>query len=847
MKWLIIAALVIGLVSAMPACGNYQYHDFVWEENYLAPARPPDTLLDNCRNIGVDKSICDAIANQSLTDLQKRRLVLDGLLRNSSFPDFETAKAWNNGIQFTNYAPDGIATRSSTNIRDAWLKIVAIDPSVYGRNGNGLLVNGLLVNGSSAINSRYGFSFVVAREQFPGDCATSYEVCGYNSALQNWFSNGQANSKLVITSQYLIHHYVEVTHCYSVGDETICYTTCDYAYSEDRRDALTLTDRVGVKNETAGSFAFSFIESQEKGLVDGWLVFTSTSDFNYAEFAIQNSYIKFLESAYRLDSNLTPYNTITPEALDSPNDFEFYGTAITSREEFEGTGKALIDYLSENDSSVLVRMSGSNVTINDTGNYRYEKIHFLIPAEELNCSFDFYSHFSHTHLDNFCNLSGQEPVINLTVANRTDENFVVNVGFYDNSTGDTFANKTIELRYGNQTVYVVTDDNGEAEAEFTYSQYSSIVYAEFQTDFEVKSTKAQLVLPSELPPLLLDILYLLLILLALYILYKLSKRAWQVNPSLVVFLLLLPAIVHAGNSTVSIQVTQSSCNTSGDLVAMIENLPVCIAEAFFSLIFSGLTLAVQMFMNGAFALILAVPDVNWFCGPYSLVMGIIESLYTLLLMGLGMYYIIRSSDVEGRITAKKWLKNIFLMIAVLTFSFYIFQVILEVNQAIASNLLEQASTDFFSVQTTLSDFVFAVSILLFANSLAMLTFFTLLMRYLMLPFLLLLFPFAIFFYFIPVTEGFGKFLLKLILLVIFMTSVDALLIRGFFTLFNTADPTLADEFIRAMSAIMAFGAIGMVNLAIYAIALLEVMQQGLKIASQIIAQAVRIAILAALL
>jgi len=842
MKWIIIAALVIGLVSAMPTCGNYQYHDFVWEENYLAPTRPPDTLLDNCRNIGIDKSICDAIANQSLTDLQKRRLVLDGLLENSSFPDFGTTRAWNNVIQFTNYPPDGVATRSSRNIRDAWLKIVSIDPSLYGRNGSGLLVNG-----SSVINSKYGFSFVVAREQFPGDCTTSYGVCGYNSVLQNWFSNGKANSKLVINSQYLIHHYVEVTHCYSSGDETICYTTCEYSYSEDRRDALTLTDKVGVKNETAGSFAFSFIESQENGLVDGWLVFISTSDFNYAEFAMQNSYIKFMESAYRIASNFTPYNTITPEALDSPNDFGFYGAAILSREKAEMNGSKLMDYLAGNDSAVLSRMSENGVVLNGTAGYRYEKIHFLVPAEELNCSFDFYSHFSYTHLDNFCNLSGQEPVINLTVTNRTDENFGVKVRFYDNRTGEAFANKTIELGYGNQTVYAVTDGNGEAEAGFNYSPYSSIVYAEFQTDFKVKSTRAQIILPSELPPLLLDILYLLLILLALYILYKLSRRVWQVNPSLVIFLLLLPAIVHAGNSTVSIQVTQSSCNTSGDLIAMIQSLPVCIAEAFFSLIFSGLTLAVQMFMNGTFTLILAVPDANWFCGPYSLVMGIIESLYTLLLMGLGMYYIIRSTDVEGRITAKKWLKNMFLMIIVLTFSFYIFQAILGVNQAIASNLLEQASMDFFSVQTTLSDFVFAVSILLFANSLAMLTFFTLLMRYLMLPFLLLLFPFAIFFYFIPITEGFGKFLLKLILLVVFMTSVDALLIRGFFTLFNTADPTLADEFIRAMAAIMAFGAIGMVNLAIYAIALLDAIQQGLKIASQIIAQAVRIAILAALL
>jgi len=318
------------------------------------------------------------------------------------------------------------------------------------------------------------------------------------------------------------------------------------------------------------------------------------------------------------------------------------------------------------------------------------------------------------------------------------------------------------------------------------------------------------------------------------------------NSYLIVILLLLLSAVYAENQ-VNITVTQSACSNSGDLIATIQNLPVCIAESIFNLIFSGLAFAVKMFMNASFALLLAVPDVHWFCGPYSTVMGIIESLYTLLIMGLGLYYIIRSTDVEGRLTAKRWLKNLFLMMIVLSFSFYIFDMILQVNNSIASTLLSQASTNFFSVQSGFSDLIFASIILMLFVMGGILSFFTLLIRYLMLPFLLLLFPFTIFFYFLPITEGFGRFMLKFTLLIVFMTSVDALLILGFFSVFNASDPTLMDGFIRAMAALAAFSSIGIVNLVIFVIALLMVVQQGLKLAGEAIAWAVRLAFLASML
>jgi hypothetical protein len=316
------------------------------------------------------------------------------------------------------------------------------------------------------------------------------------------------------------------------------------------------------------------------------------------------------------------------------------------------------------------------------------------------------------------------------------------------------------------------------------------------------------------------------------------------NTSLLLLLLLASA---SFAQSVDITISQSQCNPSGDLIATLQNLPVCIAESLFTLLFNGLIAAVRAFIEATFSLILAVPDLNWFCSAYSSVMAIIESLYTILVMGLGLYYIVASTEVEGRIAAKKWLKNLFLMIIVLTFSFSIFKMILDVNQSIASTLLNQASTNFFSVNATLSDLVFGVVILLGYVTFALLTFATLLGRYLMIPFLLLLFPFAVFFYFLPISEAFGRFLLKLILLILFMTSLDALLILGFSTLFSSPDPTLTDSFLHAMASIAALSVVGLANLAIYIIALLMVVQQGFKFAGEVIAQAFRLAFLASLL
>jgi len=487
MKGVILLMLIVGLVSARPSCGYYPYYDFVWEENYAAPVRPADTLLDNCGSVGVDSSICDELSNPNLTTSEKKQLILDGLVKNSSAPDFQTAKEWNDELQFTKYAPDNVPTSTSQNIRDAWLKIVAIHPSLYSGNE-------LLINGTGEIRAAYNFTFVVKKESFPGDCATEYEICGYNYALDKQLGSDKAGATLAISTQYLIHHSHLVTHCFSSPTGTVCFTTCEYSHSDDKRDALTLSDELAVKNYLANYTAFSFIESYQNKLVDGWLVFNASDEFNRAKFTLGNSYILYRGIAYKLAANLTPYNAITPEAVDSPNDFEFYEVSILERENISN------------------------------GSQRYEKIHFLAPAEVLNCTFDFAGHFTNTHEIDFCNLSEEVPIINLTLANRTNESVLVHLRFFDNKTGDAFAKKSILLSYGNQSINLTTDSNGEAEYQLAYSPYSSLVHSEFKTDFQTKSAETYLVVPSEFPITIYVVFYLLTLLFAFYLFYDFSRR-----------------------------------------------------------------------------------------------------------------------------------------------------------------------------------------------------------------------------------------------------------------------------------------------------------------------------------
>jgi hypothetical protein len=228
-------------------------------------------------------------------------------------------------------------------------------------------------------------------------------------------------------------------------------------------------------------------------------------------------------------------------------------------------------------------------------------------------------------------------------------------------------------------------------------------------------------------------------------------------------------------------------------------------------------------------------------------MAIIESLYTLALMGLGAYYITSAAAPAKSAQAKGWIENLLFMIILLSVSFPIFKMVMDLNLYVTTSIYSQSFPDMLNVQVAFTSLIFALVMSFVFISAAALTFFTLILRYIAIPFLLLLFPIAIFLYFLPFTKEWGSFLLKFIVIIIFMTAIDAVIVLGLSFLLNSGDPNLSGGIVQAITLMLGFGLIGVVNLIIYSIAVLSLVTAALDMFKTVISIALKVAMLAALL
>ena len=506
-KTLLTLAVFVGLATA--ACPYYPHKDFTWARDYVPPQRPPDSLLDNCPSLNLaNPALCDVIQNDSFTADEKKQLILDDFIKNHSFPPYNEAFTWNNATTFTKYAPDGVIPKNGPYLKNAWIKITSLTPSVDDSQDNKTFVND-----TGRLRVAHAFSFVVPKETFPSDCSTTYEICGYNYAIQaydndellssanqpyydfqvsNRTNDAVNNFSAVLTanSEYLIHHYRIVTRC----TEDFCYSFCELAFTEDRRDALQITDNKLTHYYGFFALAKTFVDSFKNGLLDAWLSIAYTPDLNFAQFNAGTAFLRLQKSQYRLQYALPPYNLLTP--INSP-----------------------VSKIEAGELSILSRKT------NKTQGLYEEKIHFLTPSEALDCQIEINSHFTQQIQENACFFNeSQQPFLILNVSKIDNTSFRVIATFYDNTTGLPFIGKKIDFEYGSQNDSVETDANGKAQTVFLIAQGVNVVSATFWTDFETKTTKANIIVPVPTPSFLSELWYYLAFILGVWLLYSFLKR-----------------------------------------------------------------------------------------------------------------------------------------------------------------------------------------------------------------------------------------------------------------------------------------------------------------------------------
>jgi len=401
----------------------------------------------NCNSLqGADREICNSIQNSELSQQEKELLIADIFNENQVFPEHDFIYYWNINLNLET-SPDQTQTSLGT-IRNAWLKILSLSPSVIEDNVLYGSSNGKLI-------SEFNYNYQLPSGTASGDCKTRYYLESKKADLKTYLNNNligtskissfninsnpdnlNFKAKLDIEVKYRVKHYERERYCCRYDDEgdctRYCYS-CEYDRTEYKTDKLTLTDNFNAKLSKINPEASFNIIDKYRDLTKGILKAN-----NFTNLILEFSNSKYENSKYVYSFNYsTPYYILTLKA-----------------DKLENT----------NFNNLNLQKSGNDLLIT--------------LKDDSNCKLKVYTHFFSQTLN--CNSNYQETEFEI----KTDK-----LNYYENETikVEISPNVVVKVTYANQTKIV------QGNAEFKAILYQNKITAELngKTESRIINVKSK--------------------------------------------------------------------------------------------------------------------------------------------------------------------------------------------------------------------------------------------------------------------------------------------------------------------------------------------------------------------
>ncbi len=247
-------------------------------------------------------------------------------------------------------------------------------------------------------------------------------------------------------------------------------------------------------------------------------------------------------------------------------------------------------------------------------------------------------------------------------------------------------------------------------------------------------------------------------LLIVFLLYKLIKKYW--GKLLIQFAMLIIFIP---------LVSAESCGLS--------NLGSCIPQKIYEFFLDLMNAPLVPLLDFTKKILEAHPNIEIFQGIWGIMVYVLSMFFGLLFIYSGFQFLFSGHNVIKREIAKQWLKNTIIMIVLIQGSFYLYDLIIQLGSVMTSSVLTMVDPTFFLL--TADNMVNMGLQFLFVTLYAVTLLFTILflgMRYLMVAFGVIFLPFGIFCYFIPPLRSYGKLIINILLINIFVVFIDAIII-----------------------------------------------------------------------
>jgi len=211
----------------------------------------------------------------------------------------------------------------------------------------------------------------------------------------------------------------------------------------------------------------------------------------------------------------------------------------------------------------------------------------------------------------------------------------------------------------------------------------------------------------------------------------------------------------------------------------LTNLAVCLPEKFFGFIADMLNTTIEPMLHLVQSLMTAPASVEVFFPLWAVIVYVISLFYGLFFLWSGFNFMISGYDTAKRENAKVWLRNVVLMIIFVQGSFLLYSLIIELSSMLTAGMISIIDPNFFLMTAdNITNFGLQLMFLMTYIGVLAITILILAMRYLAVIIGVVFFPLGIFFYFIPPLQSYGKMVLNVLLVLIFVPFLDAVLLFG---------------------------------------------------------------------
>lgn len=246
----------------------------------------------------------------------------------------------------------------------------------------------------------------------------------------------------------------------------------------------------------------------------------------------------------------------------------------------------------------------------------------------------------------------------------------------------------------------------------------------------------------------------LLLFLFLYLLLKALPPKWRIST---LFLVSLPSVAAA------------DCGFT--------NLGACLPQKFYEFLLFLINAPLAPMLFAVKSLLTANVSIDLFYHIWSILRYILSFFYVFLFMYAGFILVFSGGNYWSRIHAKGVLRDALIMTILIQGSFYLYELLLHLSSVMNSAVLHMIDPHFFLITIGSPIDIGLEVFLYFAYGLTLfLTMVSLAIRYVIVSFGVVFAPIGIFLFFFPPLRAYGRFILSVLGLFIFITFIDLLII-----------------------------------------------------------------------